>query len=123
MDTIPKKEREPFFNFSKPYLTIPHVIVGRKDGLYFDSEKDLANKTIALEGKRVAVVEGYAIHEWLRDAVEVGDLTALSERAFELKARTGAASAGREKIGRLTDGFDFDGLLNLAVTLDKEQSA
>jgi ABC-type amino acid transport substrate-binding protein len=49
MDITPKKEREPFFNFTKPYLTIPHVIAGRKDGLYFDSEKDLANKTIALE--------------------------------------------------------------------------
>ena len=123
MDITPKKEREPFFNFTKPYLTIPHVIVGRKDGLYFDSEKDLANKTIALEGKRVAVVKGYAIHEWLRDAVEVGDLTALSEMASELKARADAASAYGEKIGRLTDGFDFDGLLNLAVTLYKEQSA
>ena len=90
MNITPKKEREPFFNFTKPYLTIPHVIVGRKDGLYFDSEKDL---------------------------------TALSEKASELKARADAASAYGEKIGRLTDGFDFDGLLNLAVTLDKEQSA
>jgi len=51
------------------------------------------------------------------------DLTALSEMASELKARADAASAYGEKIGRLTDGFDFDGLLNLAVTLDKEQSA
>ncbi len=49
MDITPKKEREPFFNFTKPYLTIPHVIVGRKDGPYFNSEKDLAGKTIALE--------------------------------------------------------------------------
>ena len=49
MDITPKKEREAFFNFTKPYLTIPHVIVGRKEALYFDSEKDLANKTIALE--------------------------------------------------------------------------
>jgi PAS domain S-box-containing protein len=49
MDITPKKEREPFFNFTKPYLTIPHVIVSRKDGPYFDSEKDLAHKTIALE--------------------------------------------------------------------------
>ncbi len=66
------------------------MIVGRKDGLYFNSEKDL---------------------------------TALSEMASELKARADAASAYGEKIGRLTDGFDFDGLLNLAVALDKEQSA
>ena len=43
--------------------------------------------------------------------------------ASELKARADAASAYGEKIGRLTDGFDFDGLLNLAVTLYKEQSA
>jgi PAS domain S-box-containing protein len=49
MDITPKKEREPFFNFTKPYLTIPHVIVGRKDGPYFNSENDLAGKTIALE--------------------------------------------------------------------------
>ena len=49
MDITPKKAREPFFNFTKPYLTIPHVIVGRKDGPYFSSEKDLAGKTIALE--------------------------------------------------------------------------
>ncbi len=49
MDITPKKTREPFFNFTKPYLTIPHVIVGRRDGPYFSSEKDLAGKTIALE--------------------------------------------------------------------------
>lgn len=49
MDITPKKEREPFLNFTKPYMTIPHVIVGRKDGPYFKSEKDLAGKTIALE--------------------------------------------------------------------------
>ena len=49
MDITPIKEREPFFNFTKPYLTIPHVIVGRKDGPYFNSEKDLPGKTIALE--------------------------------------------------------------------------
>jgi PAS domain S-box-containing protein len=49
MDITPKKEREPFFNFTTPYLTIPHVLVGRKDGPYFNSEKDLKGKTIALE--------------------------------------------------------------------------
>jgi len=49
MDITPKKAREPFFNFTKPYLAIPHVIVGHKDGPYFSSEKDLAGKTIALE--------------------------------------------------------------------------
>jgi len=49
MDITPKSEREPFFNFTKPYLTIPHVIIGNKGGTYFNSEKDLAGKTVALE--------------------------------------------------------------------------
>jgi signal transduction histidine kinase/membrane-bound lytic murein transglycosylase MltF len=49
MDITPAKERDPFFNFTIPYLTIPHVIVGRRDGPHFKSEKDLAGKTVALE--------------------------------------------------------------------------
>ncbi|WDP90935.1 MAG: transporter substrate-binding domain-containing protein [Desulfobacter sp.] len=49
MDITPKKERRPFFNFTRPYLKIPHVIVGRKNGPYFESEQDLKGKTVALE--------------------------------------------------------------------------
>ena len=49
MDITPTKERDPFFHFSIPYLTIPHVIVGRGDGPHFKSEKDLKGKIVALE--------------------------------------------------------------------------
>ena len=49
MDITPKKEREPFFNFTKQYLEIPHVLVGRKDGVYLNSEQELSGKTVALE--------------------------------------------------------------------------
>ncbi len=49
MDITPKKERREFFNFTRPYLTIPHVFVGRQDGSYFNSEKDLLGLTLALE--------------------------------------------------------------------------
>ena len=49
MDITPTKDREPFFHFTIPYLTIPHVIVGRRDGPHFKSEKDLKGKTVALE--------------------------------------------------------------------------
>lgn len=49
MDITQYTEREPFFNFTKPYLTIPHVLVGGKESPYFQSEKDLAGKTVALE--------------------------------------------------------------------------
>ena len=49
MDITRTKDRESFFHFTIPYLNIPHVIVGRKDGPYFNSEKDLSGKTVALE--------------------------------------------------------------------------
>ncbi|MCF8127650.1 MAG: transporter substrate-binding domain-containing protein [Deltaproteobacteria bacterium] len=49
MDITPTKEREAYFNFTLPYLTIPHVIVGTRDGTHFKSEKDLKGKTVALE--------------------------------------------------------------------------
>ena len=49
MDITPKPSREPFFNFTSPYLDVPHVIVARKDRPYLNSEEDLAGKTIALE--------------------------------------------------------------------------
>jgi len=49
MDITPAKDREAFFHFTLPYLTIPHVIVGRRDGPHFKSEKDLKGKTVALE--------------------------------------------------------------------------
>ncbi|MFA5112850.1 MAG: transporter substrate-binding domain-containing protein [Candidatus Margulisiibacteriota bacterium] len=49
MDITPKPERLAFFEFTKPYLAIPHVIVGRKGDPYFSSENDLKGKTVALE--------------------------------------------------------------------------
>jgi len=49
MDITPTPDRQPFFRFTIPYLTIPHVLVGRRDGPYFKSEKDLNGKTVALE--------------------------------------------------------------------------
>ncbi|NTV49069.1 MAG: transporter substrate-binding domain-containing protein [Geobacteraceae bacterium] len=49
MDITAKPEREVLFNFTKPYISVPHVIVGRKGGAYFNSEKDLFGKTVALE--------------------------------------------------------------------------
>ncbi|MBV1786846.1 transporter substrate-binding domain-containing protein [Marinobacterium sp. D7] len=49
LDITPKPEREAFFNFTRPYLHIPHVIVARKDVAYLSSLDALAGKTVALE--------------------------------------------------------------------------
>ncbi|MFC1857021.1 transporter substrate-binding domain-containing protein [Thermodesulfobacteriota bacterium] len=49
MDITPKEERMAFFEFTRSYMTIPHVYVGRQDGPYFDSAEDLFGRSIALE--------------------------------------------------------------------------
>ncbi len=49
MDITQRPDREALFNFTRPYIVIPHAIVGRKDGSYFGTERDLNGKTIALE--------------------------------------------------------------------------
>ena len=49
MDITPRENRKPYFNFTKPYAKIPHVIIARKDGPYFGSIESLSGKTIALE--------------------------------------------------------------------------
>jgi len=48
LDITPRPERESQFDFTSPYLEVPHVIVARKDGVWLDSE-------VALEGKRLAL--------------------------------------------------------------------
>jgi len=49
MDVTPKPEREKYLRFTKPYLTVPHTIIGRKDGPYFEDEEQLSGKKVALE--------------------------------------------------------------------------
>ena len=49
MDVSPKPEREEFLNFTRQYLSIPHVIVAPADGPYFASEHELIGQTLALE--------------------------------------------------------------------------
>lgn len=52
-------QRRRLFHFTEPYLSIPINIFSAQDVAYLGSIK-------ALRGKRVAVVEGYAIHDWLK---------------------------------------------------------
>jgi signal transduction histidine kinase len=49
MDITQRTDREALFSFTRPYIVISHVIVGRTGGGYFKNERDLAGKTIALE--------------------------------------------------------------------------
>ncbi|MBU3908344.1 MAG: transporter substrate-binding domain-containing protein [Gammaproteobacteria bacterium] len=58
-------ERQEFWAFTQPYLKVPVVIVTNPDVAYL---ADMG----ALAGKRVAVVAGYAVNEWIpRDFPEI----------------------------------------------------
>ena len=51
-------ERNEFWAFTKPYMNIPIVIVTRSDVTYIAHMSELA-------GKKVALVDGYAVTEWI----------------------------------------------------------
>ena len=49
LDITPKPEREEYFNFTTPYLNVPHVIIAPKGVSVLRNEDDLAGKVLALE--------------------------------------------------------------------------
>ena len=53
----------------------------------------------------------------IKEAAEIGDVTALSQAGIELAARTDGLREYGEKISRLAEAFDFEGLLEMADTL------
>lgn len=58
-------ERAKFWAFTKPYMKIPIVIVAHSDVTYIADMRELA-------GKKVAVVDGYAVNYWIpRDFPEI----------------------------------------------------
>ena len=60
MDITPRPDREEHFLFTRPYANIPHVIVGRKGGEYFDSFESLNARTVAVEA-------AFFVGSYLRD--------------------------------------------------------
>ena len=49
MDVTPRPDREAYLRFTKPYATLPHAIVARKGGAYYDSFESLHRRTVAVE--------------------------------------------------------------------------
>ena len=65
MDISRRPERDAQFLFTRPYIVIPHVIVGRKGGAYYTREPDLNGKVVALEraiaGRWIAQKYNYSL--------------------------------------------------------------
>lgn len=79
MDITPKPERMQYFNFTNPYLAIPHVIVGREGDAFYKSEEELADKIIALE-------EGYYNVKYFKQTYPHAVIKEYSSTAHALEA-------------------------------------
>ncbi|WP_460021438.1 transporter substrate-binding domain-containing protein [Magnetospira thiophila] len=60
LDITPNPAREASYNFTTPYLSIPHVFVARKDVEYIADEGSLNGKILALE-------RGFGNVKWFRE--------------------------------------------------------
>lgn len=49
LDVTPRPDREEYLRFTKPYALLPHAIVARKGGHYYDSFESLHGRTVAVE--------------------------------------------------------------------------
>ena len=75
-------ERSGFLSFTRPYISLPVVVLTGKEAAYISDLHEL-------DGRKVAVVKGYAVQEWLaRDfpaielapAASTGDMLSLLEQ-------------------------------------------
>ena len=49
VDITPRPSREPHFNFTTPYIKVPHAFISREDAPYILSLEDLRGKSLAVE--------------------------------------------------------------------------
>ncbi|MCC6486957.1 MAG: PAS domain S-box protein [Candidatus Hydrogenedentes bacterium] len=123
---VPTPGRREFLRFTKPYTSLPLAIVTRE-------ETPFVSGLDALNGKRIAVVEGYAIQEWLsKDHPKVRLVTAKStDEAMEMLVNGDAdacvetilaASYSMAKLGyanlRISGETDYQYALSLAARKD-----
>ena len=74
-----------------------------------------------LSGEEIAAIpaeSGQDIAKRIRDAVEMGDVTAINSIATEIKAHSDSCVPLSKKIVQMADDFDLDGIQKLADDLD-----
>lgn len=120
------KERSEFLNFSEPYLRFPYVIVARDENR---QEFDLQS----LKGKKVAVVNKYAIHDLLEsdhpelNLIPVADfsegLRGVSFGTYDVFVANLASlsyNIGKEGIGNLRVAGESGYFINLSMVVRKD---
>ena len=109
LDLTPRRDRLAVFNFTVPYLVVPHVAIARAGEGPFRSLQDLAGKTVALE-------EGfYTVTRLRRDFPTVTVKEFPDTRAALAAVASGEAQVyvGNQAVARYimsSDGATFQGL-------------
>jgi PAS domain S-box-containing protein len=85
-------ERTKFWSFTKPYMKIPIVIVTHANVTYIDDMRELI-------GKKVAVVDGYAVSDWIPH--DFPDITLIKVSSVQ----EGLALLQREKVFAYIDNM------------------
>ena len=109
MEAADTPERREFMNFTAPYITLPAVIIVRR-------ELRGSLRMGDMEGLRIAVVRGYAIHDYIRDNYPELELMLVGsiEESLE-KVSFGSSYAVVANVGAASFYIERGGLTNLRV--------
>ena len=107
MEAADTPERRKFMDFSAPYIRLPAIIIVRRE---VAGDLDLE----ALGGLRVAVVEGYATHDFLREKAPELELTLVPNIRTGLeRVSFGSADAMVANVAAASYYIERGGLTNL----------
>jgi len=102
-------DRREYLDFTAPYLDLPAVIIAR-EGV------DQRLKTDDLAGMRVAVVEGYAVHEHLREGYPAIQLEPVPDTRTGLRrVSLGMSEAFVSDLAVASHFIETEGITNLRV--------
>ena len=102
-------ERLKFLAFTQPYMTIPIVIATQQDVTYIGNLHEL-------KGKKVAAVDGFAVHEWLqKDFPEVRLLTVKTSLEGLQRLQSGEVDAFIDSLATIGHHQARRDVLNLKI--------
>jgi len=114
MDITRSPERDALFDFTRPYISIPHVLVGRTSGTFFRQEADLAGKSIALE-------KGFNNVTYFRNNFPSVTVREYGSTAEALKAvargEADAYAGNRAVVQHLLDTLELNGLAPMGTLI------
>ena len=94
MDITPRPDREALFNFTAPYLSVPHSIVAPRDTVYHENLDSLKGKTVAVESR--FFMEGL-LHEKYPD-IKVKSFNTTSDALDAVTKREADAYVGNRAV-------------------------